>query len=370
MPNHKNRSLIQTCIKKALKNTFLKVNEISEYIIETDSRNDIGTPDLVDSIFAKIDNCDIFICDISIVNSGDNFRLMPNPNVMIELGYAAKSLGWPNIICIFNKEFANIESLPFDIRSRKPLAYDSSEQLAEVREYLTKALQNNITDIFINRVSDKQFYSKTKKSLDLGMQAILLDFTNLYFSHISNAERFNYPRLLNITSEELEEIIRDRKYLGFHLFRNIGLHIDDFSAFVKDEVNSFFLSEGEKKILVKLIFKLGEYKEFLDIENLTNMNIEIENYVIASGHNINPDNSIDSYLLLEKLVGEKHIVRGGGNFHKDHLKFLLTYFSIPDKKLKCYCKLVVSITSLINDWITETGGYFIINEREIKLINH
>lgn len=38
----------------------------------------------------------------------------PNPNVMIELGYAIKSLGWDRIILLYDKDFGEIEEIPFE----------------------------------------------------------------------------------------------------------------------------------------------------------------------------------------------------------------------------------------------------------------
>lgn len=63
LSNNKNRGFISNCLSKAAKNIYQKDQSISEYIIESDSRNESGTPDLVTSIFSKIDICDI--CFIS-----------------------------------------------------------------------------------------------------------------------------------------------------------------------------------------------------------------------------------------------------------------------------------------------------------------
>ena len=136
LPNNKNRGLISDCINKAMLNIYSKYKMISEYIIETDSRNEIGTPDLAQTIFSKIDNCDIFIADISIINaSGGDIRFTPNPNVMMELGFASNSIGWSNIICIYNFEYAEVEKLPFDIRFRKPICYNTTADIDPAKNY-------------------------------------------------------------------------------------------------------------------------------------------------------------------------------------------------------------------------------------------
>ena len=51
LPNAKNRNLIEACWKKAIKLLENEIDEVSEISIESDSRNDTGTPNLVESIF-------------------------------------------------------------------------------------------------------------------------------------------------------------------------------------------------------------------------------------------------------------------------------------------------------------------------------
>ena len=89
LPNSKNRNLIEACLRKAIRLLKDEIKEVSEFSIESDSRNDIGTPDLTESIFSKIEKCDILIADISIINVQSNYRRTPIPNVLLEVGYAS-----------------------------------------------------------------------------------------------------------------------------------------------------------------------------------------------------------------------------------------------------------------------------------------
>ena len=147
LPNAKNRNLIEGCLKKAIKILSNEINEVSEFSIESDSRNDIGTPDLVESIFEKIEMCDILVADISIINAESNCRPTPNPNVLLEVGFAAKAISWSNILCVYNGEYGKVELLPFDIRTRKPIIYNTLEGISESKEILTKMLKTQIKDI-------------------------------------------------------------------------------------------------------------------------------------------------------------------------------------------------------------------------------
>jgi hypothetical protein len=121
----KNKNFISTVLNKAIKKSKKHSDKIElEISIDRDTKNKSGAISISDSIFEKIDNCDIFICDISIINKNWytgilKKRLTPNPNVLIELGYAVNLLGWERIICLNNINISKNEDLPFDIRSHR-----------------------------------------------------------------------------------------------------------------------------------------------------------------------------------------------------------------------------------------------------------
>lgn len=83
------------------------------------------------------------------------------------------------------------------------------------------------------------------------MQAILIDFCKIFYSGGDNIDQYNYMLLLNSTLEDLIHTIENKKYLGFQLFKNVRLNIDEFTNFFQDDINMFFLSTQEKKIIVK-----------------------------------------------------------------------------------------------------------------------
>ena len=97
-----------------------KVADLVTIIVDRDTVNVPGSPDIGDTIFEKIDRCDLFIADITLINDRDcGFRLTPNPNVLIELGYAIKTLGWERILLLQCEDYGDIEQLPFDINHRR-----------------------------------------------------------------------------------------------------------------------------------------------------------------------------------------------------------------------------------------------------------
>lgn len=367
LPNNKNRGLIGYCINCAMLNIYNRYKTISEYIIETDSRNEVGTPDLAQTIFSKIDICDIFIADISIINASGDSRLTPNPNVMVELGFASKSIGWSNIICVYNLEYAKVEKLPFDIRYRKPICYNTAAGIASAKKLLTKLLESSITEIIEKRVIDKKEYLETKRQIDLGMQAILIDLcTTLFKNSNSNIDRYNYYRLLNSSEEDIVNLITKENYLGFELYKNVTLNVTEFVEFFKDEIETYFLSEKEKRLIAKMVYALREYKQVLHNDKTLEFIEKDEVHKIISGNDMNQNNHKDSMIMVKPLDNQKAIVISGGNFERQDIGILLNRYSICKDAQPYFARSIHRIIQTANDWIRETGNYFILNPRHFE----
>ena len=84
------------------------------------------TPEIINAILNKIDNSLIFIADITPIIRKEN-DLIPNPNVMFELGYAISSLSQSRVILLLNKKYGECENLPFDIQHKRITIYNYSE---------------------------------------------------------------------------------------------------------------------------------------------------------------------------------------------------------------------------------------------------
>jgi hypothetical protein len=115
----------QYLIRDSLKSALKIINKEIDFdlSLDKDTQKTSGSPDIVETIFRKIRTADIFVADVTVVNPDYNGRKTPNPNVLIELGYAVKVLGWERIICIVNIDQCKPEDLPFDIRNNRTSIY-------------------------------------------------------------------------------------------------------------------------------------------------------------------------------------------------------------------------------------------------------
>jgi hypothetical protein len=112
-------------------------------VIDRDTQDVPGSPDIGATIFGKIETASVFVADVTIVNAGSTGRPVPNPNVLIELGYALKALGDRRIILVQNTAFGGPELLPFDLRQKRVTTYSSPADAAE-RATERRALQGRL----------------------------------------------------------------------------------------------------------------------------------------------------------------------------------------------------------------------------------
>ncbi len=126
LPNATNRGLVQAALELAAEATAGDDTVAVEPVIDRGTEGVAGSPDIASTIFAKIDAADVVVADVSIVSESTAKRETPNPNVMIEVGYALKALNFERVILVFNGAFGKIENLPFDLRMRRLVVYNAA----------------------------------------------------------------------------------------------------------------------------------------------------------------------------------------------------------------------------------------------------
>ena len=144
-----NRFLIRDSLNRAIADVQQELPDTLDCSIRLDQATDgrAGSVDIANVILEKIRDCSMVVADVTpVLKDVENGRYYPNPNVMLELGYAARSRGWHRINCLFNFSHAGPEQLPFDIRHRRVSGFrcGSRGERAEARNRLTQLLVSAI----------------------------------------------------------------------------------------------------------------------------------------------------------------------------------------------------------------------------------
>lgn len=112
------------------------------------------------------------------VNKQEGKRF-PNPNVLLEMGYAAALMGWGRVICVMNEHFGPRQSLPFDVRNRRfPINYSltsgsSKEQRVSVKKDLTRWLTKAIQTVLDN---EYETVNQAIRRLDVNCFNVMLKY--------------------------------------------------------------------------------------------------------------------------------------------------------------------------------------------------
>ncbi len=147
LPNASNRGFIEKALENGAKVIRLDRSVDIEPVVDRDTAGISGAPEIVSTIFSKIDQADVFLFDVSIITVAGSARPSPNPNVLLELGYALKVLGEERVIMVLNVAYGEFEKLPFDLRTRRVIAYDMpefQEERAAERKRLERSLEGAV----------------------------------------------------------------------------------------------------------------------------------------------------------------------------------------------------------------------------------
>jgi hypothetical protein len=214
------RSFIRNCIEKSIAELSLELDLEERIEIDHDTKDVLGTPSIIDTIFEKISHSELFIADVTPIAANEKKKVM-NPNVAIETGYAFSELSGEKIMTIMNVQFGSIDDLPFDLKHRRgPITYsldDSStnEEIKKEEEKLTKQLKKILSLYLDNR----QVTSSKALDLDLYGKAKFYDGSNSIFRldtggwndkseeiYVSESSSYIYFKIRPLTPTTLSKI--------------------------------------------------------------------------------------------------------------------------------------------------------------------
>jgi hypothetical protein len=125
------RNLIEralgTAVSRIAKGTSVDEAARDGLEVDKDTKGVPGSPPIFSTILDKIDRAAVFVPDLTFVGTRLDGSPTSNPNVLIEYGWALKSLGYSRIISVMNETHGapTRQSLPFDlVNFRFPITYN------------------------------------------------------------------------------------------------------------------------------------------------------------------------------------------------------------------------------------------------------
>lgn len=365
LPNKDNRSFIENCIEKAVKKDKLGVEFGLTLAIDRDTKETVGTPDITGTIFEKIAKSDIFICDISIINGDYEGRKCPNPNVLLELGYAVRTIGWERIICFYNLKYGDIKNVPFDLSHRRIFCYNSDKE--NEKEAVSKALSAGIKDMIAKGLIRNPLRDHMKGRIDYCILEILKQISCILYGTITMSEALTkVTDVLMLTEEKIIEILSDNhKVLGF--FANNDLEvIKRKSERIFSAITTSNVYQVEWAVVVLEVVDWTRRYQYLISERAKNRLYRkalkpVPYLNVISGKELNQNNPDNSFLLLKKLGSDSGKILYAGTMAKTDINYLLSSWLINDTAIETFAKCLIDAVDLANKWLNETEGEFVLD---------
>jgi len=140
-----------------------------EVTLDHDRKGVPGSPDLANTILAKIRASDVLVADVTPVGKTDGTlpKRLINSNVAIELGYALDVLGDRRLIMVMNEHYGNRDDLPFDLRHKAgPVMYrlapdGDAEEVSKVKRQFAGVMKRALKDMLPLIVAPTQAFVPT-----------------------------------------------------------------------------------------------------------------------------------------------------------------------------------------------------------------
>lgn len=323
----KNSEILRTFIKTAI-GKFVNVQSV-DVVFDEASRSVVGSQKVDEVILEKIRACDVFIADITPIarieteeNGKKRVKLLPNPNVAFELGYAMHCLSMEQILISLPIGIPHGQ-LPFDFNHNRLIEFD--EQTNPMDDEIEKSLvfcmntRTSLVDVVVFYPSDytlRPQYKQTKfvaeklKNIDMGSPfASIRQFQDSMTKIVSPFNQENVAKV---------QIIR--KEIN-HSYSRIQLVINNNNNVALDNVDISISCRHDEVSIVES----NEKEQFNSIPNL-NINglyvIEETNTVIQHVRTMNPNTifMLDSFYMkvpydCKSVNLEWHISSRQGSFN-------------------------------------------------------
>ena len=260
------RSFIKTSIKN------LETPHNVNVLYDEASRSVVGSQKVEEVILEKIRACDVFIADITPITrietkEGEKKRikLLPNPNVAFELGYAMHCLPMEQVLIVLPTGISHGQ-LPFDFNHNRLIEFD--EQTNPMDEEIEKSLafcmktRTSLIDVIVANPEDKilrpqykqtKFVAERLKHYDIGSPFASIKQIQETMSQVASPFR-----QVNIAKAQVIRKEINHSYSPIHLViqNNNDVAIDNIDFMVICNQNGVSIVDNNVKDQYRMIHSL------------------------------------------------------------------------------------------------------------------
>lgn len=210
-----------------------------------------GSPQIINQIINKVQNCDVFVGDFTPVCRLENGKQISNPNVMFEAGIATSSIG--ELRSLFLMEKGNgknkIDKLSFDINHNRVSTFsiNNNNFYKNLVEWIKMAIDDSIRDKYV---------------LEFILKDILDDLVIIYNNYFRLIYLHNndYPDgFFNINENEIFKRISNNTFNVFQVKKDDTVIINRIKKNIKEICNAERFNTTLISILIEIAEGINEF---------------------------------------------------------------------------------------------------------------
>jgi hypothetical protein len=164
-------------------------------------------------------------------------------------------------------------------------------------------------------------------------------------------------------------MLSEYNYIGFQIFKRWDFSENKFNDILENPYILNKLEDNQIIAIIQIIKSLRSLELLHKEESIYKNNLEkVQNHKIISGKELNENNTEhpERLVLLQNIKNDKFIVQDFGDFKNKNRDNLLKLFSVKDKHVESYSRVIFRIITKINKWIEVSGNEFIIDSKMFK----
>lgn len=218
-------------------------------VIRFPAQDEAGSPDVVNMVWEQIENCDIFVGDLTGIAEIED-HILSNPNVMYEVGIADALLGEKRVILLCSKD-TQIDKLAFDINHKRISPLNKNN--IKAKDYLCKWIEAAITECDIQQLQKDFIFMDLYDDLYI----VYNNFMRIVYSEDYNYSLGVFPPQLEI----IEKNLKTAKLNELMLATNYFCVIDR----IKSEIRTLYDSNNRRYLedIIKIYQTLDQYNWFV-----------------------------------------------------------------------------------------------------------
>lgn len=226
----------------------------------------------------------------------------------------------------------------------------------------------NLAQHFVEKELRKEIIEYIKYKVD-GEILEIINWLQKMIYPLQNTDRSfrGIEKFLDLEKNEIVNIIKDKDFLGFQLFKKWDIKDKDIDECLNNNLIIKYLSDEQLISLIKIIGSVNALNIIhKDIEsNFINMNKRTKDYEI-----IKPDSKIfeNRLILLKKISGNMGKVVDYGDFENYQQYQLVNLYKIKDDS--SYSIIIYRLISNIKKWFKLTNYDVILNPNKTRIRCH